>query len=246
MLAELESLGIETIFYFQVDNPLVSLADPAFLGRHLELESEVSTKVVFKTDPAEKVGVLALVGGKCNVVEYSDLPRELAEARVPGGELLYPAGNTAIHLFDLAFLKRVTTGSERLAFHAAKKKLAHHDPKSSATVTPAGVNAVKFELFIFDALPAAERYLVARVERADEFAPVKNAAGADSPEIARAAISAQARRWLAASGVEVPDGVPLELSPQLRLWPDDAPDPAAVAGLTIPGPTRVEPTTRGH
>ena len=239
LLAELESVGVETIFYFQVDNPLVRLADPAFLGRHIELGSEVSTKVVFKVDPEEKVGVLALVGGRCGVVEYSDLPAELAAARGPGGDLLYPAGNTAIHLFDLQFLKRVTAGAERLRYHAAKKRLAHYDPESGETAMPTGPNAVKFELFIFDALPAARRFLVAKIDRADEFAPLKNATGADGPDRVRGAISGQARRWLRGGGATVPDAVPLELSPRVMLWPDDA-HPDWLKTLKITGPRRVE------
>jgi UDP-N-acetylglucosamine/UDP-N-acetylgalactosamine diphosphorylase len=213
LLAELAADGIEHILYFQVDNPLVDLASRAFLGRHIETGSEASTKVVFKERPEEKVGVLALVNGKCGIVEYSDLPRELAEAREADGTLSYRAGNTAIHLFSVPFLKRVTSGSERLAYHIARKKVAHWDATTGETITPATENALKFELFIFDALPMAKRYLVVAVKREEEFAPLKNASGPDSAERVQAAMSDLAKRQLAKLGVSFAPEAVIEISP---------------------------------
>ncbi len=231
LLAALKAAGVRHVFYFQVDNPLVKIADPAFVGRHVETGSEVSTKVVFKTDPGEKVGVLALVDGRCGIVEYSDLPAELAAERDAAGHLRYPAGNTAIHVFSVPFLERVTGGATRLAYHVARKKVPHFDPETEQQVTPDRENAVKYELFVFDALPLADRWLVVRADRADEFAPLKNATGADSPATVRQALVDQAARWLAAAGVAVPAGVPVEVSPLAT--------PDAARGLTITGPTRV-------
>ncbi|MGL6074222.1 MAG: UTP--glucose-1-phosphate uridylyltransferase [Fimbriiglobus sp.] len=212
LLAELAGQGIEHIFYFQVDNPLVDMASPAFLGRHLETGSEASTKVVFKEKPEEKVGVLALVDGRCGIIEYSDLPRDLAEARNPTGELTYRGGNTAIHLFSVPFLKRVTTGEHRLAYHIARKKVPYYDRSTKTTITPTTENALKFELFIFDALPLAERWLIVAVDRAKEFAPLKNATGPDSAEMVKKAISDFAKAKLATLGLKTDDGL-VELSP---------------------------------
>ena len=238
-LAELRAAGVTTVFYFQVDNPLVSVADPGFVGRHLEAAAEVSTKVVFKTDPGEKVGVLALVDGRCAIVEYSDLPAELAAARDAGGGLKYPAGNTAIHVFDVDFLDRVTAGAARLGFHVAKKKVPYYDPAAGTTVTPAAENALKYELFVFDALPLADRYLVVRVDRAVEFAPLKNGTGPDSPATVRQALSDQATRWLTAAGVAVPAGVAVEIRPAVALTAADLAGSPLVNGLTVTGPTVV-------
>jgi UDP-N-acetylglucosamine/UDP-N-acetylgalactosamine diphosphorylase len=216
LLADLSARGIEHVFYFQVDNPLVSICDPGFVGRHVEVGSEASSKVVFKEKADEKVGVLALVDGKCGIVEYSDMPAEMAGERAADGTLRFRAGNPAIHLFSVPFLERVTTGAGRLAYHLARKKVPHYDPATGETVTPEAENALKFELFIFDALPLAEKWLAVSVDRADEFAPLKNATGADSPEAVKHAQLARAARWLAAAGVE-PGGHPVEISPLFAL-----------------------------
>lgn len=204
--------GIEHVFYFQVDNPLVRVGDPAFLGRHIELQSDASSKVVFKTQPGERVGVLALVDGRCSIIEYSDLPTELAEECDPAGHLAFRAGSPAIHLFRLDFLQRITQGPNRLAYHLARKKVPYYDPVSGRRITPAVENALKFELFVFDALPHAERWLAVSVDRADEFAPLKNATGADSPDEVKRAISALADRWKKGER---------EISPKLAIEPGD-------------------------
>lgn len=239
LLASLQADGVRHVFYFQVDNPLVKIADPAFVGRHIDTGSEVSTKVVFKTDPGEKVGVLALVDGRCAIVEYSDLPAELAAARDAAGALRYPAGNTAIHVFSVPFLERVTGGTTRLAYHVARKKVPHFDPETGRPVTPDRENAVKYELFVFDALPLADRWLVVRADRADEFAPLKNATGADCPATVRQALIDQATRWLTAAGAAVPAGVPVEVRPLAALNAADLVGSPAVRGLKITGPTQV-------
>lgn len=215
LLSEMESRGIEHFFYFQVDNPLVKVADPAFVGRHLETQSEASSKVVFKERPEEKVGILALIDGRCSIIEYSDLPRDLAMARAADGTLLYRAGNPAIHLFSLKFLRKVTSGAGRLQYHVAKKKVPYYDPVTKSVITPSTENALKFELFIFDALPLADRWLVTAVNREDEFAPLKNASGVDSPETVRALMISEATRWLEAAGVTVK--APVEVSPLFAL-----------------------------
>ena len=213
LLDGLASSGIKHLFYFQVDNPLVKIADPAFVGQHIESRAEVSSKVVYKERPDEKVGVLALIDGRCGIIEYSDMPAEMRDERGDDGALAFRAGNPAIHIFDLDFLKRVTTGRDRLAFHTARKKVEHYDPVTAATVSPTTENALKFELFVFDALPLADRWLAVQTLREDEFAPLKNATGADSPESARMLMIAQAHRWLGMAGGDVP----VEISPLFAL-----------------------------
>lgn len=222
LLDELAARGVKHIFYFQVDNPLVRLADPAFLGEHIRVKSDVSSRAIEKAYPKEKMGVLAVVSGKCGIIEYSDMPDELTHALAPDGKLLHRAGSPAIHIFDVGFLKRITQGETRLPFHYARKKVEYTDA-AGKPVTPAKENALKFELFIFDALPLAERWLVVESRREAEFAPVKNATGVDSPETCRQAMSNLAAEWLAKTGAVVPrdeqgnTAVPLEVSPRFAL-----------------------------
>lgn len=240
LLARLKSDGVKQIFYFQVDNPLVRIADPAFVGRHIETDSEVSSKVVFKETPEEKVGILGLVDGRCAIVEYSDLPPAMATERATDGTLAFRAGSPAIHLFSVPFLERATAGSTRLAYHIAKKKVAclGDDGRPFA---PAVENALKFELFVFDALPLADRWLAMEVKREDEFAPLKNATGADSPETVRRLMIGRAAKWLEAAGVAVPrengeSKYPLEISPLFAL------DETELLGKIEPTMTITAPT----
>ena len=238
LLADLKARGVKHVFYFQVDNPLVTIADPAFVGRHIETDSEVSSKVVFKERAEEKVGVLALVNHRCGIIEYSDLPRDLAEERDDDGILQYRAGSPAIHVFSVPFLERVTRGAERLAFHTARKKVPHFDVTTGTTTNPDLENALKFELFVFDALPHAERWLAVSVNRDDEFAPLKNATGADSATAVQQAMTNLAARWLRQAGVTVPTGTtdPIEISPLFALTPEECATKLP-QGFRIAGPT---------
>ena len=227
LLADLQSQGVKQIFYFQVDNPLVRIADPAFIGRHIALNSEVSSKVIFKTKPEEKVGVLALVNGRCGIIEYSDMPQAMAEERDAEGNLSFRAGNPAIHIFSIEFLQRITTANNSLPYHVAHKKVPYWDATSSQTIEPTTPNALKFERFIFDALPLAERWLAVSIDREDEFAPVKNATGNDSPESSRLMQVERSARWLEQAGVAVPrdemgkSRFPIEIRPGFALDADD-------------------------
>ena len=222
LLADLARRGIRQVFYLQVDNPLVRIADPEFLGHHLAADAEVSSRVIAKNGPKEKMGVLASVGGRCTIVEYSDLSDELAHAVDASGRLRLWAGSPAIHLFSVSFLERMTADPDKLPLHLARKKVPHID-EQGRHVEPKAENALKFERFIFDVLPAADRWTVVESLRADEFAPLKNATGADSPATTEAALSEQAAAWLSAAGASVPrkaDGsltVALEVSPLYAL-----------------------------
>ena len=218
LLDDLGRRGVRTIYYFQVDNPLVNLADYVFVGRHLAERAEVSSKVVAKQFPTEKLGNLALIDGRCGIIEYSDLPEELARATDEQGRPKLWAGNPAIHLFDLDFLKRVVGGADRIPWHIAKKKVPHHGEPA-----PTKENALKFERFIFDVLPLADRWTVTATTRPEEFEPLKNADGPESPATVRQAILEQAGRWLESVGAKVArdaDGkvaVPIEISPLVAL-----------------------------
>lgn len=212
LLAILRQRSIRYVYYFQVDNALLHIADPLFIGHHIHSQAEVSVKVIEKEYPAEKMGVFVLVDGRCGIIEYSDLPEELAQARDTDSKLLYRAANPAIHLFDIDFLTRITTGHARLPWHIARKKVPHINERGDL-VRPDRENALKFEMFIFDALPLAQRWTALATTRAAEFVPLKNATGPDSPETVRTALIQQARGLLLAAGVRQIADVPVEVSP---------------------------------
>jgi UDP-N-acetylglucosamine/UDP-N-acetylgalactosamine diphosphorylase len=226
-LEHMRSLGIEHLCYFQVDNPNVHVIDPLFVGLHVaapDSSAEMSSKSVPKRGPEEKVGIF-VKSPRLTVIEYSDAPREILEARDAQGELVYGEGSIAIHVIGVEFIRRMTDHplGSILPWHRAHKAVAHVDRNSGARVEPASANAVKLESFIFDALKEAESPIVLRTDRVEEFAPIKNAQGEDSPATSRALQSMRAARWLQAAGVAVPmraDGAPdciIEISPLTAL-----------------------------
>lgn len=223
LLDKLGSQGIRHIFYFQVDNPMVPVCEPALLGHHIQENAEVTTKAIYKNSPLDKLGNLVLVDGRCTIIEYSDLPERLARQVEPDGQLRFRLGSPAVHVFELDFLRRVATGDLRIPFHHARKKVPWWNAETGHIVKPTVENALKFELFIFDVLPRATRCSVVEADRAIEFHPVKNATGPDSPATARQALVDQAAAWLKQAGVWIPreaDGkpaVPLEVSPLFAL-----------------------------
>jgi UDP-N-acetylglucosamine/UDP-N-acetylgalactosamine diphosphorylase len=228
-LERLRLRGVRHLFYFQVDNPLVKVADPLFLGHHIAVRSEASSKVIPKLGPTDKLGNLVLIDGRCSMIEYSDLPEELAHATDADGRLRFSTGSPAIHFFDVDFLIRLTAGEVGIPFHVARKKVPYLDANGER-VEPTEVNALKFEMFIFDVLPRAERLAVVETTRREEFEPLKNATGPDSPATVQQALGNLAADWLEQAGVRVPRraggdaAVPLEVSPLYAL------DAAELAG----------------
>ncbi len=219
VLEKLRRRGIEVISYFQVDNPLVRVIDPYFIGFHALSGSEMSSKMLPKAHPREKIGVFCRRDGKTLVVEYSDLPESMARAEDDQGRLRFLAGSIAIHLLDLEFVQRVAGGGGgELPFHRARKKVSHVDA-SGKPVAPVEPNAIKFEMFVFDALPEAANPLVLETSREDEFSPVKNATGDDSADTCVRDQLRQFARWMRAAGIDLPvdeNGVPdrkIEVSP---------------------------------
>jgi len=203
-LDDMQRRGIDTLFYYQVDNPLVQICDPVYLGFHLGSGAEMSCKVIRKLDPMEKVGVLARANAETLVIEYTELTDECRHARDARGELRFWAGNLALHAFSLPFLRRVAGSADRwLRFHASVKKLPMVDGQGRP-VAPREPNGRKLERFVFDALPAAHAVCVVETSRELEYAPVKNADGPDSPATVRRALTMRYRQWLAAAGIESP------------------------------------------
>lgn len=229
-LADMKQRGIEHISYVQIDNPLARVVDPVFIGLHAaapDSSGEMSTKVVAKTEPGEKVGVVCTIDGKPGVIEYSDLPEATASQRNPDGTLTLRAGNIALHMLGRAFVERITSGDLSLPYHRAEKKVPCIDPESGEPIEPSEPNGVKLEMFVFDAIPLCEQSIVYEVERTDEFAPIKNADGNDSPASSARLQTERAASWLEARGVTVPkraDGSPdcvLEVSPRSATRPEE-------------------------
>jgi len=218
-LDDMARRGVELISYFQVDNPLVRCIDPLLLGLHDLRGAEMSAKCLPKRDPMEKLGNFCLADGKVTVIEYSDLPDELALATEDDGRLRFSAGSIAIHVLSRSFVERLTAdGSCRLPLHRADKAVAHVND-AGEVVKPESPNAVKLEMFVFDALPLASETVILETDRAEEFSPVKNATGEDSPTTCLHDQLRRAATWLENAGISVPrdaDGqtaVAIEISP---------------------------------
>jgi UDP-N-acetylglucosamine/UDP-N-acetylgalactosamine diphosphorylase len=210
--------GIRHLYYGQIDNPLLGVCDPEFLGYHLLAQSEMTTQVVRKTDSAERVGVLAQVDGKMSVIEYSDLPTAAAAERDPAGALKFWAGSIAVHAMDVEFLQRVANDASSLPFHRALKKVPYLG-EDGELVEPEKPNALKFERFIFDLLPSAKNAIVVEGKRQECFGPVKNADGAasDTPTTARTLMSCQHRQMLIDAGAQVAENAVVEIHPGFAL-----------------------------
>lgn len=221
----LRGQGVDTLFYFQVDNALTRICDPVFVGHHLLAAAEMSSKVLLKASWDEKVGVVGYVDGKLGVIEYSDLSKDLAQAADASGRLRFWAGSIAIHVIDAAFIERLNRGGFQLPYHKAEKAVPCIGPGGTPlSLKPGAKNGVKYETFVFDALPLAKAAMTLETRREEDFAPVKNAEGVDSPATARALLTNQYARWLEAAGCRVPrkpDGAPdcrIELAPTTSLF----------------------------
>ncbi|RIK97472.1 MAG: hypothetical protein DCC71_21665 [Proteobacteria bacterium] len=221
-LDDMARRGITTISYYQVDNPLIQLADPVFVGLHDEARAEMSAKVVRKIDPMEKVGVVARVGDRLGIVEYTEIDDEHRFQKDAAGQLVYWAGSIAIHVLEVEFARRIARDPERhLPYHASAKKIPCIAADGSP-LRPAEPNGHKLERFLFDALPAAERVALLEVAREDEYAPVKNAEGGDSPATARCALDDVVRRWLDAARISAPADAWVEVDHARLDGEDDA------------------------
>jgi UDP-N-acetylglucosamine/UDP-N-acetylgalactosamine diphosphorylase len=244
----MKAKGIDIISYFQVDNPIVQCIDPAFIGFHVLGQSELSSKMVPKAYALEKVGHFCVQNGTALVVEYSDMPNEMQEETTEDGGIRFNGGSVAIHIFDRDFIARAggTGKGSKLPFHRANKKIPHVNA-AGETLKPAAPNGVKFEMFVFDALPLAKNPVIIEAARGDDFSPVKNAEGVDSPESCKKDQLRMFTRWLKATGETIEtdeSGLPsltFEISPRFAAdesdfvaqWASLDPKPKIEDGLVI-------------
>lgn len=181
-LYDMQSRGIEWVFIGGVDNVLVKPVDPVLIGLSIKDNVEAAGKSIIKANPHEKVGIFCKKDGRPSVIEYSEISDELAEERLENGELKYAESHILCNLFSLNAINKIA--SIDLPYHVAFKKAKYIDNDGNLIISDKP-NAYKFESFIFDAFEKLDDLVVLRVKRENEFAPVKNAEGEDSPETAR-------------------------------------------------------------
>ena len=225
-LADMKKRGVEILSYWQVDNALVNQFDATFIGMHSITESEMSSRALIKRSPLEKLGHFCMLDDKMIIVEYSDMPENLLYQQDKNELLSYRAGSPAIHILNCEFIERLTNGVLDFKLHRALKKVPFVDAEG-VEHKPDKPNAIKLESFLFDALPLAKNPLVFEGNRAEQFAPIKNAEGEDSPESCRKAMQERAIAWYEQTERTFPrydDGSPaavIELSPKRAVDAED-------------------------
>ena len=182
ILADMEAKGIDWIFIGAVDNALLNMVDPLLVGLTIEDGNEIGSKSVPKINAKEKVGVFCKKDGKPGVIEYSELPEVMAEEVDEDGELLYGESHIMCNLYSLSALKKIA--SKNLPYHSANKKASFMDENGNMIKVVTEPNGYKYEAFIFDGFNYFKDISILRGKREDDFAPIKNALGVDSPETA--------------------------------------------------------------
>ncbi|MFH1905103.1 MAG: UDPGP type 1 family protein [bacterium] len=226
VIDEMMEKGIEYISYFQVDNLIVNVLDPVFIGYHVKAGAQMSNKITPKIAPSEKVGAVVVMDKKYAVIEYSDLPEEHMCDKDKDSSLKFNAGSIAIHILNTEFVKSLTEKGIGLLYHIAEKNIPYVN-SGGEHIKPKDKNGIKFETFIFDALKFAENVTNMEVMREDEFSPIKSLTGIDSVESGKQLYINRCARWLMEAGVDVPfdkNGnakIRIEISPLFANSSDD-------------------------
>ena len=181
ILADMKSKNVKWIFVGGVDNVLLRIVDPVLLGLTVSENNKIASKSVIKANPHERAGVFCKIDGKPGIIEYSELPTQMAEEVNEHGDLVYGDVNILSHLFSIEALEELAKID--LPYHIAEKKSNYLDENGNLVV-PENKNVYKFESFIFDAFSYYNNMSILRVKREEEFAPIKNKEGVDSPETA--------------------------------------------------------------
>ena len=181
-LAEMKENGIKWVFIGGVDNALLKMVDETLLGLAIDKNVQIASKSVVKANPHEKVGVFCKMNGHPKIIEYAELPEKMAEEVDKNGELKFGESNILCHLFTIDAIEKAS--KETLMFHSAFKKNSYIDENGKEVIRDEP-NSYKFESFIFDAFEFFDDMALLRVKREEEFAPVKNKEGVDSPKTAK-------------------------------------------------------------
>jgi UDP-N-acetylglucosamine/UDP-N-acetylgalactosamine diphosphorylase len=212
--------------------------DPVFLGLHADKahpSGEFTSKMVSKAGPDEKVGVFAFINARLGVVEYTDLSEAEAQSTDESGRLRFAAGNSAMHIISTDFARRVATaGQDDLPWHRAVKKVSHIDLRTGELITPDEPNAIKLERFVFDAMGIAAKPAILEVDRAEQFAPIKNATGIDSAESSKQMQSDLYGDWLEQAGVQVPRRGDGHIDAAIEISPLTAMSASDLEGVDLP------------
>jgi UDP-N-acetylglucosamine/UDP-N-acetylgalactosamine diphosphorylase len=221
VVADMSKRGIQHIHAYCVDNCLVKVADPTFIGFSASKNVDIATKVVRKRNAKESVGLILQRNGKPDVVEYSEISAEDAEAKDPKDPeiLKFRAANIVNHYYSYSFLESIPQWVKTLPHHVARKKIPYVNTDNGETVKPEKPNGIKLEQFVFDCFPrlTLEKFACMEVKREDEFSPLKNAPGTgeDDPDTSKKDIMTQGAKWVQAAGAVVvsENGDGIEVSP---------------------------------
>ncbi|PUU72176.1 nucleotide-diphospho-sugar transferase [Tuber borchii] len=209
VLADLKTRGIKHVHAYCVDNSLVKVADPVFLGFSASKNVDLATKVVRKRSATESVGLIILKNGKPDVVEYSEIDTETAEAKDEKNKdiLKFRAANIVNHYYSTRFLETIPEWVTSLPHHIARKKIPYLDTDSGEQKKPVTPNGIKLEQFVFDIFPRIplDKFACLEVRREDEFSPLKNARGTgeDDPDTSRRDVLSQGGKWAEAAGATI-------------------------------------------
>lgn len=182
IIDDMKSKNIKWIFIGSVDNLLVKYVDTLLLGLAIKQNVNIATRTVIKNSPNERVGVLCKKNGKVKVIEYTEVPKEMMVATDETGEFLYGESHIMCNLFSLEAIEKAST--KELKYHVAVKKIKYID-ENGKLVNPTEPNCYKFEKFVFDSFGLFDEIAILRGKREEDFAPIKNAEGQDSPETAK-------------------------------------------------------------
>lgn len=246
VLDDLRKRGIEHIHAYCVDNCLVKVADPVFVGFSASKKVDIATKVVRKRNATESVGLILQKNGRPDVVEYSEIDEATASAEDPQqpGVLKFRAANIVNHYYSFNFLESIPLWAHKLPHHVARKKIPSVDISSGESIKPSKPNGIKLEQFVFDVFPMLElsKFACLEVKREDEFSPLKNASGTgeDDPETSKHDIMNQGKRWVEATGAIVEGetaDIGVEVSPLFSYGGEGL---EKVSGRTIRAPAVLE------
>ncbi|PHH91495.1 hypothetical protein CDD83_224 [Cordyceps sp. RAO-2017] len=243
VLDDMRARGIQHVHAYCVDNCLVRVADPVFVGFAAALDVDIATKVVRKRDATESVGLILCKNGKPDVVEYSEIDKATAEAQDPKqpGVLKFRAANIVNHYYSFRFLESIPQWAHKLPHHVARKKIPAADLATGETVKPDSPNGIKLEQFVFDVFPLLplDKFACMEVRRDDEFSPLKNARGKgeDDPDTSKRDIMAQGQRWAREAGATVVSEGGVEVSPLISYGGEGL---EKLKGTTISAPAVLE------